>query len=118
MTGQTRITCTSAIETWREVIALLLGAADRGYRESETNPAAHSTALWAHGVASAAINLLPPAHDAELDVTLPDSAMGLDMGGLVRVAEIATRRHPVEQFPTGASGVIVALGDLAAAVRT
>jgi len=103
----------SATESWREAIALLVEAATRGYREAETDGALHSTALWAHGVALAALELLPSEQDHLLeDVVLDESCAELDMVGLIRAAETMTRRHPIEQFPVGASGVIVDLLDL------
>lgn len=112
MTGQT--TTTTATDTWREIIALLVEAADRGYRDATTNPALHSTALWADNVASAAIALLPPELDDLLDeVVLDEQTAGLDLAGLIWAADAATRRHPVEELPVGASGVIVDLRDLA-----
>ena len=38
------------------------------------------------------------------------------MAGLILAAEAATRRHPIEQMPRGASGIIVALCTLAGEV--
>ena len=102
-----------ATESWREAIALLVEAADRGYREAETDPARYSTALWADLLASLAIDLLPANQDHLLDdVVLGRSCEDVDMVGLIRAAETTTRRHPIEQFPIGASGVIVGLLDL------
>jgi hypothetical protein len=110
MTGQT----TTATHTWRQVIALLVQAADRGYREATTNPALHSTALWADNLASAAIALLPPEVDDLLDeVVLDGQTESLGMAVLIWAADAATRRHPIEELPVGASGVIVDLRDLA-----
>lgn len=111
MIGQ--FTTQPAIESWREAIALLLEAATRGFTEAETNPALYSTALWADLLASSAIDLLPANQDHLLDgVVLDRSYENLDMVGLIRAAETTTRRHPIEQFPVGASGVIVGLLDL------
>ena len=72
MTG-TALQTADAVDTWREVIALLAEAADRGYQEAITNPAAHSTALAADGLASAAIALLPEDLDHELDEVALDA---------------------------------------------
>lgn len=103
----------SATDSWREAIALLVEAATRGYREAETDGSLYSTALWADLLASAAIELLPAEQDYLLDdVVLGESCSELDMVGLIRAAETTTRRHPIEQFPVGASGVIVGLLDL------
>ena len=112
MTG-TALQTADAVDTWREVIALLAEAADRGYEEAITNPAAHSTALAADGLASAAIALLPEDLDHELDEVALDAVVAhLDSAGLIRRAEQVTRRHPIEQLPTGASEVIVEMLDL------
>jgi hypothetical protein len=111
MIGQ--FTTQPAIESWREAIALLAEAATRGFTEAEANPALYSTALWADLLASSAIELLPADQDHLLgEVVLDQSCVDLDMVGLIRAAEAATRRHPIEQFPVGASGVIVGLLDL------
>ncbi len=100
--------------TWRQMIALLVEAADRGYAQTRRDPAIHSVALGADSVASSAIALLPPELDHELDdITLDPATDSLSIGGLIRAAEQATRRHPVEAFPAGASGVIVELAELA-----
>lgn len=115
MNGQhlPRDTTQPAVESWRTMIALLVEAADRGYQESLTDPARYSTALWADLLASSAIGLLPASQDHLLDdVVLDRSTEDLDMVGLIRAAEAATRRHPIEHLPVGASGVIVGLLDL------
>jgi hypothetical protein len=110
---RTTLQTADAVDTWREMIALLAEAADRGYEETITNPAAHSTALAADGLASAAIALLPEDLDHELDeVTLDAVVAHLDSAGLIRRAEQVTRRHPIEQLPAGVSEVIVDLLDL------
>lgn len=107
-------TSTTGIDTWREVIALLVEAAERGYRDSATDPGLHSVALAADILASAAINVLPEALDDLLDeVVLRPGTEALDAGSLIRVAEEATRRLPIEQLPLGASWVVVAICDLA-----
>ena len=111
MTG-TALQTADAVDTWREVIALLAEAADRGYQEAITNLAA-PTALAADGLASAAIALLPEDLDHELDEVALDAVVAhLDSAGLIRRAEQVTRRHPIEQLPAGASEVIVELLDL------
>ena len=99
MTG-TALQTADAVDTWREVIALLAVAADRGYEEAITNPAVHSTAL-------------PQDLDHELDEVALDAVVThLDSAGLIRRAEQVTRRRPIEQLPAGASEVIVELLDL------
>lgn len=109
-----RTSTTEAVDTWREVIALLVEAADRGYREAVAEPAVHSTALAADLLASAAIAVLPPELDHQLDdVTLHDTATR-SMADLLRAARAATRRHRLEDFPDGAAATITALDDLAA----
>ena len=101
--------------TWRQIIALLVEAADRGYDQTSRDPAIHSVALGADSVASSAIALLPPELDHELDdITLDHLTDSLSVGGLIRAAEQAARRHPIERFPPGASALIVELGELAA----
>ena len=54
MTGTTAQA--AAQDTWREVIALLVKAADVGYRDAEANPALHSTALGARLMAASRIS--------------------------------------------------------------
>lgn len=104
-------------DTWQEVIVLLCEAADRGYRQTATDLAAHSTALGADIIAAEATALIPPERAAQLDdVVLEESTAELDMAGLILAAEAATRRHPIEQLPRGASGIIVALCTLAGEV--
>ena len=53
MTGTTHPQA-AAYDTWAEVVVLLDEAANRGYRDSATDPALHSTALAAHALAAAA----------------------------------------------------------------
>ncbi|MGV1008493.1 MAG: hypothetical protein ACOYBY_07780 [Dermatophilaceae bacterium] len=97
-------------DTWLEVIVLLCEAADRGYRQTATDLGAHSTALAADIIAAEATALIPAEQAVRLDdVVLDESTTELDMAGLILAAEAATRRHPIEQLPRGASGVIVAL---------
>lgn len=99
--------------TWRVVIALLVEAAEGGYRRAAVDHVWHSTAVGADGLASAAIALLPAADDHLLDdVVLDQCTASLDPAGLLRRAEHLTRRHPIEQLPAGASQVIVDLLDL------
>lgn len=101
-------------QTWRQVIALLVEAADRGYEQAARDPGIHSVALGADSVASSAIALLPPEVDDELDdITLDPGTDSLTVGGLIRAAEQTARRIPIEQLPPGASDVIVDLGQLA-----
>lgn len=111
MTGPATI---DPLHTWREIIALLVDAADRGYEQASRNPSIHSVALGADSVASSAVALLPPELDLELELLELDRATeSLSVGGLIRAAERAARRHPIEQLPVGASGVIVELCELA-----
>ncbi len=113
MTGP--LTTVDAVHTWREIIALLVEAADLGSRQASLTPAVHSVALGASLTASSAIALLPSEVDHELeDVELDPATASLSVGALIRAAEQAARRHPIEQFPPGASGVIVGLCELAA----
>jgi len=112
MTGHTMQT-TAGTHTWREVIALLVQAADRGYQDAITEPAMHSTALAADGLASTAIALLPEEQDHELaEDELDASTATLSAVELIAQAERLTRRHPIEQLPPGASEVVVYLLDL------
>ena len=95
MTG-TALQTADAVDTWREVIALLAEAADRGYQEAITNPAAHSTALAADGLASAAIALLPEDLDHEVDEVALDAVVAhLDSAGLIRSPAVT----PSSSFP-------------------
>jgi len=112
MTGTTAQA--AAQDTWREVIALLVQAADVGYRDAEVNPALHSTALATRLMAASAIDLLPPELDHLLDdVVLEERTQPMSMAELLAAAEAATRRHPIEELPIGASRVIVDICDLA-----
>jgi hypothetical protein len=105
---------TDALDAWREVIALLVEAAESGYRDAVADPAVHSTALAADLLASAAIAVLPSDLDSQLDdVTLPDTPTR-GMAGLIGAARAATGRYRVEAFPDGAAATIAALSDLAA----
>ncbi|NHA70243.1 hypothetical protein, partial [Phycicoccus flavus] len=60
-------TSTSAAQAWRAVVALLYEASDAGMRRAETDRAAHSLALWADLLGSAAQHLLPAGQSASLD---------------------------------------------------
>ena len=102
----------AAYDTWAEVIALLSEAADRGYRDSTTDPAMHNTALAAHFLAASAIALLPPEMDRIVDeIVLAPAYASMDPVELIRAAEASTRR-PIEDLPLGASEIIVAICDL------
>lgn len=102
-----------ALRTWMQVIALLVEAADRATYQAATHPAVHSLAVAADGVAARAISLLPPELDDQLEaLELGEATARLSVAGLIRAAEAACRRHPIEQLPPGACGVIVELGDL------
>ncbi len=73
MTGTTHPQA-AAYDTWAEVIVLLDEAANRGYRDSATDPALHSTALAAHALAAAALELLPVEQRARVDQIPPPAA--------------------------------------------
>ena len=109
MTGTTHPQA-AAYDTWAEVVVLLEEAADCGYRDSATDPALHSTALAAHALAAAALELLPVEQRARVDQIPPPAAASSIV--LIRTAEAATRRHPIEDLPLGASEIIVAVCDL------
>lgn len=102
-----------SLHTWMEIIALLIEAADRGAQQAFHDPAVHSTSVGTDFVAASALALLPRELDRSLDeLVLPETTDRLDMAGLIRAAELASRRHPIEQLPAGASGVIVGLCEL------
>ena len=106
------------VETWRQVIVLLIEAADRGYGQPEATWMTRLLALGADSLASGAIALLPPDQDHELDaVALDPDVASKGVAELIGAAEHLTRVCPIEQFPAGASGVIVGLGDLIAETR-
>jgi hypothetical protein len=99
-------------DTWAEVVALLSEAADRGYRDSATDPATHSIAVTIHGLAASAIALLPPEIDDVVDeIVLAPAYASMSVVELIRAAEASTRR-PIYELPVGASEVIVAICDL------
>ena len=99
--------------TWMEVVALLTAAADRALTGTGVDPGVHSLAVGAQIVASSALALLPAQVDVDLeDVDLGPRAATWDVSDLIRAAELAARRCPIEVMPVGASAVIVALGDL------
>lgn len=111
MTGTTAQA--AAQDTWREVIALLVQAAEVGYRDAAANSALCSSALGADLLSSSAIELLPPELDHLLDdVVLEPRTESMSMAELIAAAEAATRRHPIEELPVGASRVIVDICDL------
>lgn len=100
-------------DTWREVIALLVTAADHGREESITDPVIMNTAWGAGIAAAAAIELLPREDDHKLDqVHLDLATASMSMAQLLRAAETVTMRHPIEQLPIGASRVIVQIREL------
>lgn len=106
-------TTTAGQDTWREVIALLVAAADQATLEGFANPAILNTACGLGLTASAALELLPREDDHKLDqVRLDPATTSMSTAQLLRAAEIVTRRHPIEQLPVGASGVIVQIRDL------
>lgn len=116
MTGTTAQA--AAQDTWREVIALLVKAADVGYQDAEANPALHSTALGARLMAAWAVGLLPPELDHLLDdVVLEPRTESMSMAELIAAAEATTRRHPIEDLPIGAPRVIVDICDLVRETR-
>jgi hypothetical protein len=109
MTGTPTATRGEAMHTWITVVQLLFAAADRGFAQADTCPAIHSLALGAHLAACGALALVPD--DLEVDARPVRTG---EVGQLVAAAEEQTRRHPIEAFPVGASGVVVAICDLAA----
>lgn len=105
--------------TWAEVVALLTAAADRALTGGGVDPGVHSLAVGAQIVASSALALLPERADADLDdVDLGPQAAAWGVSDLIRAAELAARRCPIEVMPVGASAVIVALGDLVGEAAT
>ena len=112
MTGTT-IPAATAAGTWGEVIALLVAAADRGYQDSTADPAVHSAAVAAHGLAASAIALLPAELEGLLDeVVLEPTTASMSLVELIRTAETTAGHHPIESLPPGASELIVSLRDL------
>ena len=61
-------------------------------------------------VPPAAFELLPVEQRARVDQIPPPAAASSIV--LIRTAEAATRRHPIEDLPLGASEIIVAICDL------
>jgi hypothetical protein len=113
MTDLTDLTDHDPTRTWMQVAALLTAAADRALSCSGVDPGVHSLAVGAQIVASSALALLPVRADGDLDdVDVGPQAATWDVSDLIRAAELAARRHPIEVMPPGASAVIVALGDL------
>lgn len=111
----THLNVTAGERTWQEVIALLYAAKDRGDAEGLTNPAVRATVLGARLTAMAAVALLSPAGLSYLDdVRLAETTTTLALLDLLRAAEEATRRHPIEQYPRGASRIII---DIHALIR-
>ena len=108
MTGTPTASLDEAMHTWITVVQLLSAAADRGFAQADTCPAIHSLALGAHLVACGALAVVPD--DLDVDDGPPQTG---EVADLVAAAEELTRRHPIEAFPVGASGVIVAICELA-----
>lgn len=102
---------------WAQLVALLIQASRRG-AGVDVDPVTHSLSLGAELVACAAAPLLPDHLDPEGDLVLGPATTTWSVVELIRAAEQAARLHPIEQFPPGASGVIVALGDLVREART
>jgi len=100
------------LAAWSRVVALLIQASRRG-QTVDVDPVTHSLSLGAELVACAAAPLLPADLDPEGDLELGPATATWSIGELIRAAEQTARQHPIEQLPPGASGVIVALGDLA-----
>ncbi|MBT9257761.1 hypothetical protein LG324_03640 [Phycicoccus jejuensis] len=104
---------TPALQAWREAIALLHDASDLAYAERNT----YALGLWADLIGSAARNLLPSDQGHILDeIVLPPEVVERGFSAMVLAAEERTRAHPIEEFPPGASGVIVELCKLAGQV--
>ncbi len=115
----TEILTTPALKAWREVIVLLYEASDRAEAAAATHQALHSPALWADLIGSAAQNLLPSDHGYLLEeVSLRPDVVEQGFAGMVIAAEELTRAYPIEEFPPGASGIIVELCRLASQVTT
>lgn len=111
----TSLTTAAGERTWQDVICLLLEAARRGHVEAASNPAVRSTASGAHITATLATGLL--SHDALNtldDVELAEETTTMTLVELLHAAEAATRHHPIEQLPRGASRIII---DLHALIR-
>ncbi len=108
MTGTPTASLDEAMHTWITVVQLLSAAADRGFAQADTCPAIHSLALGAQLAACGALALVPD--DLDVDDGPPQTG---EVADLVAAAEGLTRRHPIEAFPMGASGVVVAICDLA-----
>ena len=101
----------SPLRTWAQVAALLAEAAARGLAD-DVDPATHSLTLGAELVACQAAELLSREMYLVGETHLDAQVHNWSAAELIRAAEGASRRHPIEEFPVGASGVIVALGDL------
>ena len=110
----THTTAPHILQVWREVIVLLLAAADRGYDEAVTDPARHHGALWAEHLAAAAIALLPPGQVHLLDQVDLDPATGQgDLAALVRAAHHTAEGHHLADHPRAAAALVHDLADLA-----
>lgn len=88
------------VQTWRQVIVLLIEAADRGYGQPEAMLTTRLLALGADSLASGAIALLPADQDHELDdVVLDPDVADKGVVELIWAAEYLTRVCPIEVFP-------------------
>lgn len=89
--------------------ALLARASDLTWSQAQSNPDAELRfqGLGLDLTIAQALELLPA--DANLDVVDPVQTVPLE---LVRSAEEALRRRPIEDFPAGTSQLIVAVCDL------
>jgi hypothetical protein len=103
MTGTTHPQA-AAYDTWAEVIVLLDEAADRGYRDSATDPALHSTALaaftpWRPPRSSCC----HPSSDHLVDQIVPPPAATRPSSPveLIRAAEAATTAPHRRPAPRG-----------------
>ncbi len=106
---------TAPLQTWLDMTVLLIEAGDRGSEAAATDPAVHSLALGADIVAARAIDLIPPALDAQLDdVAVDADCATASTGDLIRAAVAVAARHPVTDYPDGAATVLSSLHALAA----
>lgn len=104
------------LAAWREVITLLRKASERGYAQSVEVPTFAMVALNAYLLAAEANFLLPETGGFFPDVELTEATARLDAAGLIRTAASLTLDHGLDEFPPGASPVIMRLVMLAAEV--